>query len=331
MAGTPNFKGDFLGLPIRMAGAPFVPGVPSGGFRPGTGPLSFPVAAFVTRTFKVSEDENPRPQDRVFVDFNFYDDVAHEFNERFQTPFHDIQVYRETFGVEKTFFDGSASVGLRIPLNSAHVGSDDPTDHPSNTDIGDLTTVFKVAPWMDQETGTLASLGLAVTAPTGPSHFANSSAFPAIHETILTPFVGGVWKSDRFYTQLFLSIDVPTSERDVTIFHTDLHFGYFLLQQHDQDAILQALVPVFEVHINDPLNHRGVFTLTDLAASDDSVNLTGGLHFEFRGGSSLGAAVCVPVTGPKPFEIEALVQFDYRFGRCGATQGANATPNPFGY
>jgi hypothetical protein len=322
-AGTPNFKGDFLGLPRALA----VPGI---GTRSGTSPFGSQAPAVVTRAFKVAEDENPRPQDRVFVDFNFYDDVAHEFNERFNTGFHDIQVYRETFGVEKTFLDGAASVELRVPLNSAHIEDDRPGENPSDTDIGDLTVVFKAAPWIDPQTGNVLSGGLAVTAPTGPSHFANSPAFPGIRDTILVPFVGGIWRSDRFYSQMFLSMDIPSDERDVTIFHTDVQVGYFLMTRNDPDAFLTSVVPVFEVHVNDPLNHRGVFTLTDPFGTDDAVVLTPGLHFGLANNVALGTAVAIPVTGPKPFEIEAIVQLDWFFGCRGAGRGA-ATPNPFGY
>jgi hypothetical protein len=322
---TANFKGDFLGLPVRLgATGQAITGVQSGGR-----PFQTPVAAIVTRTFKVSEDENPRPQDRVYVDFNYYDNVSKDFNSRFQTGLNNIQVYRETFGVEKTLLDGDASVGLRLPLNSAHVSSDFDFNG-SNTDIGDLTVIGKYVPWCDSETGNLVSVGLAVTAPTGPDHFANSAAFPAIHETILTPFVGGVWRLDKFYTQVFLSIDVPTREQDVTIWHTDIQLGYFLMTQHDCDALLRAVIPVFEVHVSDPLNHRGVFDLTDLAGTDDVVDLTAGVHLELRGGSSLGLAVATPVTGPKPFDVEAIVQFDYRFGCSRTGAGPYTTPGGFG-
>jgi hypothetical protein len=36
--------------------------------------------------------------------------------------------------------------------------------------------------------------------------------------------------------------------------------------------------------------------------------------FEFNRRSTLAAAIAAPVTGPKPFDFEVLVQFNWRFG-----------------
>jgi hypothetical protein len=52
---------------------------------------------------------------------------------------------------------------------------------------------------------------------------------------------------------------------------------------------------------------------TDTIIFADDVNLTMGPSFFLRGGSSLGAAFAVPVTGPRPFSGEAIVQFNLRF------------------
>ena len=47
-------------------------------------------------------------------------------------------IYREYFGVEKSFLDGDASVELRLPMNTLNV-SGNPTFNGSHTAVGDLS------------------------------------------------------------------------------------------------------------------------------------------------------------------------------------------------
>jgi hypothetical protein len=92
----------------------------------------------------------------------------------------------------------------------------------------------------------------------------------------------------------------------------DLAIGYFLYQRERQGG-LTAVVPAFEVHINTPLNHRGVLSTTDPAGNPDMVDFTGGVHFEYNDRSSLGIAFAVPVSGPRPFDFEILAQLRWRY------------------
>jgi hypothetical protein len=76
---------------------------------------------------------------------------------------------------------------------------------------------------------------------------------------------------------------------------------------------VNAVVPTLEVHVNTPLNHRGVLGLTDPAGNPDLVDLTGGVQFEFLDRSSLGIAFAMPVTGPRMFDFQILAQFRCRY------------------
>src|SRR5205807_401769 len=111
-------------------------------------------------------------------------------NRRFGADLHNIQVYRETFGVEKTCLDGLASIGLRLPLNTLSTDSGIPGLAGTSTDVGDLTVILKSTLWQDADTGNLFAAGLAVTAPTGPDSFAGANAITSFHNTTLQPFVG---------------------------------------------------------------------------------------------------------------------------------------------
>ena len=288
-------------------------GVPGLGFLPGQ-PKHIVAAVPSVRSFKIAEDESPVPLDRVYVDFNFFDNINRSVNERLGSPVHNIEAYRETFGVEKTFLDGDASLGLRLPLNTLTSESTTPGLGGTSTDIGDLAIISKLVFCRDQQTGSLLSGGLALTTPTGPSHFAGSDTFLPIHTWLLTPYVGYRWNEESWYVQGFLSLDVPTGN-DVTLLHNDIQIGYYLLRNKDEDAILTGITPQFEVHVNDPLDHRGALNLSDPLGTPDWIDLTAAVTFEMCHTSTLALGFVTPVTGPKPYDFEVLAQFNWRFGR----------------
>jgi len=65
---------------------------------------------------KIGEGESPRPTDRVFYRFNYHNNIEpNRWTEPTQ-PIHSVDLYRHTFGMEKTFFDERVSVGLRVPF-----------------------------------------------------------------------------------------------------------------------------------------------------------------------------------------------------------------------
>jgi hypothetical protein len=324
----PSFQGGQAfalgGSTINMLGDIFVPlGLPSLAFLnrgapgfpplPGSRPFS-PIAVPSVRTFEISENESPRPQDRIYFGFNYFDNVNKSVDERLQSDLHRLRVYRETFGFEKTFLDQNASIGMRLPLNTLTSESDIPGLGTDDTSLGDLSIILKYAFWQDRSSGSLLSGGMAITVPTGPETFAGSHAIVNIHETILQPYVGYYLALGNGYFHGFSAIDVPTDERDVTLLHNDIGVGYFLYRSPSACRLLTAVIPTFEAHVNDPLNHRGAFNFADPAGTADWVDLTSGVTFEFRRRATLAVALVTPVTGPKPFDFEVLAQLNVRFG-----------------
>ena len=91
----------------------------------------------------------------------------------------------------------------------------------------------------------------------------------------------------------------------------DLGVGYFLYRDQACSGWITSVAPTLEVHVNTPLNHRGMNSQP--IGADDIVDFTFGARFGIGARSDLGAAASIPVTGPKPFDVEALVQFNYRF------------------
>jgi hypothetical protein len=272
------------------------------------------------RGFKIGEYDSPLPLCRAYVAFNYFDELNDAVNQRFGGDVHDVRVYREMFGVERTFLDGDASVGLRLPLNTLKADSGIPGVGGTDTDVGDLTVIFKYAFWRNRETGSALSAGLAVTAPTGPDAFAGQETFRTFHNTVLQPYGGYLWRSGDFYLHGFIAVDVPTDSNDVTFLFNDVGIGYYLYRAQESECgsrFLTGVVPTFEVHVNTPLNHRGVFNPDDLAGSPDIVNLTMGGTLEFGRRASLALGFITPVTGPKPFDYEIMTMFQLRCGPCG--------------
>ena len=283
--------------------------------------------------FKVADNESPRPQDRVFFTYNYFGNLhgpqigpndavntAQTSNTSINgpggpsassttistfippAPNVNTNLNREIFGFEKTFLDGRASIEMRVPLlqQASNV------DGFSSRDIGDLTIVGRYAFLLDQETGNVFTAGLAVTAPTGPSIVTIDGN---LHSTLLQPWIGYIWNSERFFVHAFHSVVVPTDARDVTLLFNDVGVNYWLYRG-ESDRPLSFIVPMLEAHVTTPLNHRdgnGPIFIPDL------VILTGGAHIGLGRSATLSFGVATPVTGPRVFSIEGFAQFNWRF------------------
>src|SRR5262249_26862584 len=227
-------------------------------------------------SFKIADNESPMPRDRVFTYWNYYDRLGFPqtganapittttttrgLNNQGDTVFTTTTVTtatpgaprvssnRETFGFEKTFLDGYASVELRAPLlqqgdGGAGFGADN---------FGDLTVIGKYAFILDRDTGNVFSGGLAITVPSGRSIPITAGSF---HDTLIQPFVGYLWNFDQFFIQGFHSVAVPTDARDVTLLFNDLGVNYWLYRG-SPDRPLSSVVSAIEAHLTTPLNHR---------------------------------------------------------------------------
>lgn len=329
LSDAPVMLGDqppVSGLRLFPRQAPPIPPIPP--VPPGPPPRNrqFTTAlAPSARGFKISENQSPKPQDRVFGTFGYFADINGAVNRQLGGAIQNMTVYRELFGLEKTFLEGDASLGLRMPLDTLVVRTPFRALGGTDTSVGNLTLFGKYVLWMDEPTNSLISTGLSVTTPTGPSRFAGSRVAPAIRDVQLQPFLGFVVNRGRFYAQGFTAIDVPTDNRDVTLSYNDVGLGYFLIKNDDPDAFLRAFAPTFEVHVNTPLNHRGAPIIGDPFGTPDIVNLTYGANMLFGRRTALSVGFITPVTGPRPFDYEVLALLNIYFGR---TARNPAVPQP---
>jgi hypothetical protein len=291
-------------------------GTASTSFGSGAAGRSKPLVLFPTiRGFKITEDESPRPIDRVYIDFNYFDRVNESVLQHFGSDAYRINAYRETFGIEKTFLDGDMSIGFRLPINTLEVDSTFQELQSTNTALGDLSVILKFAPYNDKKTGDTASFGLAVTAPTGSTNFGGAEGFTGFHSTILEPFFGYIFHYKKLFVEGFEAISVPMDKNDAVLLYNDIGAGYlYSLGQPGEDRILTAIVPMVEMHLSDPLNHQGAFKADDPGGTADVLAFTAGVTFVIQRNVTVAMAVVAPVTGPRPFDLEAQFQLNWYFG-----------------
>ena len=193
----PNVIGDLLN-PDELLPFP----VPTNG-RPG-----FPASLLAARRnraaqipgFKIGENENVRPLDRIYSGFNYFNDINGPVNRALGAPLGQLDGHRETLGVEKTFWQGEASIGIRLPIDTLYVkGTPFPLLNGTFTSVGDISFIFKRELWESKASGTFVSGGLLMTVPTGQSSYGGGGFLRSASDVILQPFVGYILPFDRLY------------------------------------------------------------------------------------------------------------------------------------
>ena len=66
------------------------------------------------------------------------------------------------------------------------------------------------------------------------------------------------------------------------------------------------------------LDHHGAFKALDPVGTADVVDITAGTIFGIGKHGQLALAAVTPVTGPRPFDFEFVLQFNLRFGPGGS-------------
>jgi hypothetical protein len=252
-------------------------------------------AAQRASAYKIAENESPRPGNRVYFDYNYFNNVQGL----------GANVSRYMPGFEQTFAGGNASFGMRLPMfgnnNDGALGIQG---------FGNLNMIGKYAFINNPTTGTVVSSGALITAPTGRSLQVGDAQ---IRDWILQPYAGYILNGNgNLYLQGFLSLAVPTDARDIMILFNDVSAGYWIYRSN-QDQWLTGVIPTIEGHLNTPLNHRGADRPDGSLGLQDSFVLTAGSHFVIRQRAMLTLGIATPLTGPTPFNVEGIAQVNYRY------------------
>jgi hypothetical protein len=289
-----------------------------------------PVANLFTN-FKIAEDESPRPTDRVFFKYNYYNNINPTRWRDPTEPIHNVDLNLYTFGMEKTFFDGAVSIGARFPFytmdaegKTAHLAPDPVTGRLvpvpggpgfSETEFGNSMAIVKATLWENRASGDLLSGGAIISIPTA----SNQKLDPGLSTlAYVQPFTGFILTSGDLYLQGFLSTIMPVARPESIVVFSDVGVGYYLYRDASCSHLISGIAPTFEVHYAAPLrqvdptaNFFGNFV--DTQPVHNTVDLTTGATLEFGRRATLGVGVSVPVTGQRPFDVEGLVQLNMLF------------------
>jgi hypothetical protein len=343
-AGTEPVK-PFLAPPDAAPPAHVVPALPAGAPQASAGGQSQddqqtpftpvmlgdfigPVANLFT-SFKIAEGESPRPLDRVFFKYNYYNDVEPARWTDPTQPVHNVNLNLYTFGAEKTFFDGIMSLGLRVPFYTInaegkdfHIGPDAAgaaTLLPGGpgfdeTQIGNIIAIAKAVLWEDRPSGDLLSAGVVTSLPTASNRLLDPGMSTIAY---LQPFTGFILNSGDLFVQGFSSMTMPLVRAESIIAFNDIGVGYYIYKDCTGSRMISAIAPTFEIHYTAPLRQAdpkaNLFNFSDDLRVHNTVDLTMGATFEIERRATLGMGIAVPVTGLRPFDVELLVQLNMMF------------------
>ena len=317
MSLTPNMIGDFFG---SSAGTFVILGA-----RGGTVPSN----AGVVGREKVAENSSPIPRDRFFFNYAYFDEV----------PFiaGGLAVNRFTPGIERTFFDGQASVEVRVPMAATldspfQVGSGGGHSY----EVGDVTLMLKSVLWSN-DTSLLAT-GLSLTLPTAPDFTVNGPGTTAtVHsESVhLMPYVGGLYSpNDRFFAQTFLQFDFDASGnpvsvngvrtgtlQDPTFVYFDTAVGYWMHRR--RCGRVRGVAPTFELHYSSSLQpgdlvlNPNMTGIGSTARNIDVLNATIGVTVLLQNNATVTAAFATPLgnSADRQFDGEFRLLLNWFFGR----------------
>ena len=281
------------------------------------------------------------PTDRVF---GFY----HYFADALQTQgtgpgsSANKSISRFTLGFEKTFFDGNASVEIRMPFTS-QVTLATPGIGYTSDGIGNLVVNLKHLLYRDDDQA--LALGLAVSAPTGSGLQVVQPGFGGAGATIdlsndavhLVPYLAYQATPDEsWFFNGFVQVDTPTNGNtvrvqqfgntetlkvtDQTLLYLDAVVGYWWWQNDDAD-FMTGLASVFEVHYTSALNNASSVATRNQSVSFGNtanhfnvVNVTFGLNAAIARNTQLRAACVLPLRDGtnRFFDSEFTVGLIYR-------------------
>ena len=295
--------------------------------------------------YKISENTSPIPQDRVFVNYNYFQNV----------PFtgDGIDVHRYSPGFEKTFLNRLASVEVRMPFAST-LSSDQSFGRGPVFGDGELGNFSSTVKFLLFSNNTFAfSAGSGTSMPTADDVRATDLSGNTVvlinnQSVHFLPFLGGLFTpNDRFFAQGFMQMDFAANGNSVyttlgnaagdttlrqsglltdqTPLYLDASIGYWLIRNNDPNAFVTGLAPMAELHYTTTLGDvdrlavgpGGSIVIGDFASNLDLLNLTLGTTVVIRNQTDARFAMAFPLKdglGGREFDFELQAQVSHRFG-----------------
>ncbi len=286
------------------------------------------------RRFKISENVSPIPQDRVFFNYNHFENALTDVD----GVNHSLD--RFTFGLEKTFIDGNASFEVRLPIVSGLDAFQSLSGDNSGVEVGNLGMYVKAI--LLSGTDWAMSGGLAMTVPTGNDSQANlSSDFVEIENDAvhLAPFLGYLTRPNRcWFAQGFIQADFDLNGNDVydgtlsdrvyrgtvqeqNLLFVDASVGRWIHRSCDPCRGLRGVAAIAELHYTTTLNDTDTvspvgnpYTVSNPYNRMDILNATGAVVVKYPKSSfRVGAAAPLRDGEERLFDAEIIFQFNRFF------------------
>jgi len=279
--------------------------------------LPSPGAGDIVGRVRLQDNNSPLPQDRIFFDYNFFNNV----------PFtaEGVDVNRFSPGMERTFWDGMASFEIRVPMAitlNSRITSDLPSD-TSSYEFGNMAFSGKFL-LRSTENSALA-MGLGISLPTADDldiGLADGTDLLSIQNQSphILPYIAYLYapNNSKFFAQAFLTFDFDTigspvyananglglekigTWQDQHLITLSLSSGSWLYENNGSRGRLKRIGWSAELHYTSTLNDAdsvsaGNFTVGDPDADLSLLNGTIGGHVTV-GKTTFTAGYSVPLT-----------------------------------
>ncbi|MCS7469337.1 hypothetical protein NZK35_22020 [Stieleria sp. ICT_E10.1] len=269
-------------------------------------------------SMKIAEGGSVLPQDRVFFNYSFFDDVV--------ASNASSSLNRFTPGFEKTFLDGQVSAELRIPFATDAVSDFNATgtavSNGSSAELGNIMLYVKALLYGTETYALTGGVGFGFsTADDIAVDLADGTPLLRVENDAvqIQPFLGWLYMpSEKWFAQGFTQFSFSTDENDVwTNFGQGLQAAgsfddpdyYFFdvalgcwAYRNDDAACLTGIIPTVEVHHSNSLdNDASIVTAGNIQVGNwgGTTSLTSavvGTTFEFKQQAQLTAGYAVPLT-----------------------------------
>ena len=252
---------------------------------------------------RLSDNNSAMPQNRVFLDYNYFKSVPLTTN--------GVDVNRFTPGFERTFLDGLGSIEMQFPMAvtlDTNLATDGTTDL-NNEEFGNIQVTTKLL--LYGSTTRAFAAGLGVTIPTADDiSVAWMDGTPLVrvaNETVhLTPYIAGLLTpTNRTFAHGFLQLDVDTAGgsvfansdggglrkigewNDQTFLFVDVGIGHWVARNDSRDRGLSGFALTTELHYTKSISDAdavtdGKFVVGNPTANLDLLNGTVGCAPAFR-------------------------------------------------
>ena len=303
----------------------------------------FEVHYFTNFYTRVAENNSAIPQNRVFFNYKFLNDVPTAKDIGANARDYDSDFSHYELGLEKTLFNGNVSVELLVPFSYGPESFNPRLVGVQGSDVELQNIAFGLKTLLLANDSKAISAGVRVEAPT-KEDIMTASGFTVPNEVwAVTPYLATLINlNDDLFFQAFASYRLQTDDyttsspdlpfREPNNFDLDAQLGYWLYRNSGASGLngLQAKTEIhytgtfepyqFSTNFADTPENRGETNQLNLttgltAIMNDRTTITAGIVLPIREGASFNQAGLVrPHPSDRFFDWQANLQVNYYFG-----------------